>query len=237
MGINVAARRDGEQVSFLVPAELAQALLVSGQNAKPFIGDAWPEITRQVTAHQASLTRRFLAQPWRSAGHPRYVIPVPQEVFMRCWGSSSPAESQGMAFERSDCQMDNGLFISDRLYTGALSVRHEAYDARKLGALRFARTYSDSFGNEGFGAAGREITAPQCREAFVESGGLPMRAVTCLRAYKNLKGLYTASVLVTSVDAKTEGVQGRFDVQGVTFTNALALSAHYLRGFGWKPSR
>jgi serine protease Do len=237
MGINVAARRDGEQVSFLVPSDLAQALLGRGQNAPPFSGDAWPEITRQVTAHQAKLAERFLAQPWRSAGHARYVIPVPQETFMRCWGSSSPAEAKGMAFERSDCQMDNALFISDRLYTGALHVRHEAYDARKLGPVRFSRAYSDSFGNEGFGTASREVTAPQCREAFVETGGLPMRAVTCARAYKNLKGLYTVSVLVTSVDASTEGVQGRFDVQGVTFSNALALSEHYLRGFGWKPSR
>jgi serine protease Do len=237
MGVNVATRRDGEQVSFLVPAEFAQALFERGRQAQPLTGEVWPEITRQLTVHQAALTQRFMAQPWRSAGHARYQIPVPQEQFVRCWGSSSPAEAKGMAFERSDCQMDNAIFISDRLYTGSFSVRHEVYDARKIGAVRFARAYSDSFANESFGGAGREITAPQCREDFIDAAGLPLRAVVCLRAYKRLTGLHGVSVLVTSVDANTEGVQGRFDAHGVTFSNALALSEHYLRGFGWKPSR
>lgn len=237
MGVNVATRRDGEQVSFLVPAEFAQRLFENGRQSKPITGEVWPEITRQLTAYQAGLTRRFMALPWRSAGHARYQVPVPQEQFMRCWGSSSPAEAKGMAFERSDCQMDNPVFISDHLYTGSLSVRHEAYDARRIGALRFARAYSDSFANESFGSAGREITAPQCREDFIDAAGLPMRAVVCLRAYKRLTGLHSVSVLVTSVDAGTEGVQGRFDAHGVTFSNALALGEHYLRGFGWKPSR
>ncbi len=237
MGVNVATRRDGEQVSFLVPAEFAQRLFESSQKSEAFTGEAWPEITRQLSTYQAALTQRFMTQPWRSAGHARYQIPVPQEQFLRCWGSSSAAETKGMAFERSDCQMDNALFISDRLYTGAFSVRHEVYDARKIGAVRFARAYSESFANESFGAAGREITAPQCREGFIDASGLPMRTVFCLRAYKRLTGLYSVSVLVTSVDAKTEGVQGRFDAHGVSFSNALALGEHYLRGFGWKPSR
>jgi serine protease Do len=28
-------------------------------------------------------------------------------------------------------------------------------------------------------------------------------------------------------------VLGRFDARGVSFDNALRLSAHYLEGFGW----
>lgn len=237
MGVNVATRRDGEQVSFLVPAEFAQALLERGRHAKPLSGDLWPEVARQLTTHQDGVVRRFLALPWRSAGHARYQVPVPQDEFMRCWGSSSSAETKGMAFERSDCQTDSTVFVSDRFSVGFLSVRHEVYDARRIGAVRFAREYSASFANESFGRGGDVITAPQCRENFIDAAGLPLRGVACFRAYKKLPGLYAVSVLVTSVDAKTEGVQGRFDAFGVSFANALALSEHYLRGFGWKPSR
>jgi S1-C subfamily serine protease len=237
MGVNVATRRDGEQVSFLVPAEFAQALFKRGRDAKPLTGDLWPEVTRQLTDHQGGVVRRFLALPWRSAGHVRYQVPVPQDDFMRCWGSSSSAETKGMAFERSDCQTDSTVFVSDRFSVGFLSVRHEVYDARRIGAVRFAREYSASFANESFGRGGDVITAPQCRENFIDANGLPLRGVACFRAYKKLPGLYAVSVLVTSVDAKTEGVQGRFDAFGVSFENALALSEHYLRGFGWKPSR
>jgi hypothetical protein len=241
VGVNVATRRDGQQVSFLVPAEHAIKLLARVQQGtavpRPLPEDIYPEITRQLMDHQQQMTERFLAQPWRTAGHARYRIPVPQEDFMRCWGSTSPADARGLVFERSDCQMDTFIFVSERLDTGNLTVRHEAYDGRKLGALRFAGVYSASFRNEQFGAVTRELTGPQCKERFVDREGLPMRAVICLRAYKKLAGLHDVSVLVTSVDAATEGVQGRFDARGVSFDNGLRLAEHYLKGFAWQASK
>ena len=233
MGINVAARTDGEQVSFLVPAAFAEDLLERGRAATPLAKPAYPELTSQLTTHQAALSERFLAQAWRPAGHPQYAIPLPQEDFMRCWGWSTPAGTKGLEFERSHCAMESRIFVSDRLTTGTLTVRHEAYDGRKLGPLRFADRYSDSFKNEAFGDKDRDRTAPQCHERYVNRGGLPVRAVLCMSAYKKLTGLYDVSVLVATVDAARGGVLGRFDAEGVTFENALKLSAHYLEGFGW----
>jgi len=235
IGVNVATHRAGQQVSFLVPAQFAQELLERGRDAQPITGDVYPELTRQLLAHQALLVRRFVAQPWRSAGHARYRIPVPQEDFMRCWGSSSRAETKGLEYERSDCEMEGAVFISGQLQTGRLTVRHEAYDGSKLGALRFARAYSDSFRNEGFGA-GPATTQPQCEERFVDRDGLPLRAVVCLSAYRKLKGLYDLSVLVATVDASTLGVQGRLDARGIDFDNALRLTRHYLDGYAWNGS-
>ena len=57
--------------------------------------------------------------------------------------------------------------------------------------------------------------------------------MVCLRAYRKLAGLHDLSVLVTTVDGATEGALGRFDARGVSFENALKLSAHYLEGFAW----
>ncbi len=233
IGVNVAARRDGEQVSFLVPAAFAEDLLGRGRQAKPLTAPAHAELTKHLMTHQAELTKRFLAQPWRSAGHARYTIPLPQEKFMRCWGSSTPADEKGLDYEQSRCQMESAVFVSGFLTTGALSVRHEAYDGHKLGTLRFAAQYSASFANESFeDHADKHRTVPQCHERYIDRGGLPMRAVLCLRAYKKLAGLYVLSVLVATVDAPIAGVQGRFDAEGVSFDNALALSDHYLKGFG-----
>ena len=236
VGVNVATRLDGQQISFLVPAEFAQALIARGATAKPITGDVQAEMARQLLEHQQLLTTRFMALPWRQIKHAHYDVPVPQEDFMRCWGSSNPAGSKGLQFERSDCQMDTAIFISHSLRTGDLSVRHEVYDGSKLGALRFAQEYSQSFENESMGRRTRDLTAPLCKEDFVENGGLPMRTVMCLRAYRRLPGLYDVAVLTTSVDAKTEGVQGRFDARGVSFANAQLLASHYLQGFAWKRS-
>ncbi len=233
VGVNVAARRDGEQVSFLVPAAEVRALLARGRGGRPITTPAWAEITRQLMGHQAELTERFIALPWRTAGHPRYAIPVPQEAFMRCWGRSTPQDSRGLQFERSDCAMDSRIFVSGSLLTGYITVRHEAYDGSKLGALRFAQRYSASFRNEFMGRDSRQLTAAKCVEDQVASAGLPLKAVICLRAYKKLEGLHDLVVLVATLDSSSSGVQGRFEAHGVSLANAQRLAQHYLDGFAW----
>ena len=119
---------------------------------------------------------------------------------MRCWGRGSPQAVRGLQFERSDCEMDSRIFVSGALLTGYLTVRHEAYDGSKLGALRFAERYSASFRNEFMGRDDRHRTAPRCVERSVDRDGLPLRAVVCLRAYKKLEGLHDLSVLVATLD-------------------------------------
>jgi serine protease Do len=232
LGVNVAARRDGEQVSFLVPAPFAQALLERARNAKPITSPAWPEITRQLQEHQEGLVKRFIAEPWRKAGHERYAIPVPQENFMRCWGNSSAPEAKGLRFERSDCAMDSRVYVSGSLQTGRITVRHETYDGSRIGALRFAQTHSRSFRNEFFGVANRNHTAPQCHEAYVDASGLPTRSLLCIRALKKLPGLYDMSFLVATHDQAEHGAQGRIDAWGLSFDNVQRLAAHYLAAWG-----
>ena len=241
IGVNVAARRDGEQVSFLVPATPVRALIERGRLAKPQTAPAWGEITRQLLEHEAVLTERFINQPWRSAGHERYAIPVPQETFMRCWGQGSPQAERGLQFERGDCAMDSRIYVNGSLLTGYLTVRHESYDGSQLGTLRFAQRFSASFRNEFMGRNERNLTAAQCVEQQIENPpraatgvpGLPLKAVICLRAYKKLEGLYALSVLVATLDGNQVGAQGRFDAHGVSLASAQELAQHYLNGFAW----
>ncbi|MET0520153.1 MAG: serine protease [Burkholderiaceae bacterium] len=257
VGVNVSAMFFAQQMSFLVPGQFAEALLQRSRGAKPLAGAAWPRLREQLMAYQDELTTRFLAQPWRSAGHARYQLPVPQEQFMRCWGRGTPADSKGLDFQRSQCRMEHAVFVNGAMQTGYLEMSHEAYDGRRLGALRFAKQYTGSFRNEPLGREDKSRTAPFCKEDFIEgrgprsprqgadgsgaalspSGGLPLRAVVCLRAYRKLEGLHDLSVLVTTVDAPTEGALGRFDARGVSFDNALKLTAHYLEGFAWNPAK
>ncbi len=233
IGINVARRVDGEQVSFLVPATFATALLARGKDAAPLAGPAYAIVDEQLQKHQALLTERFLAQGWKPATHPRYQVPVPPDVFMRCWGSSEPSRTGGMDFERSDCVMDTRIFVGD-FNTGTISLRHESYDGTKLGALRFAARYAQSFRNEAFvRLSPQHQTKPRCNEDFIDRDGLALRAVVCMRAYKKLPQLYDVSVLVATLDQSETGVQGRFDAQGVSFANAQRLAQHYLNAYRW----
>jgi serine protease Do len=234
IGVNVAARRDGEQVSFLVPAPMASALLQRGAAAKPQTLPMYAEVTRQLKAHQAALVDAFLAQPWRSANHPRYRVPVPQETFMRCWGSASPETQKYLRIERSDCVMNHSVYATPQLQAGMINVRHESYDGDRLGTLRFAHEYSESFANERFGGS-FAATAPRCKEGFTDRDGLTLRTVACISALKRFEGLFNLSVLTTTVDHPTQGVQGRLDAAAVDFDHALRLTEHYLQGFAWSP--
>lgn len=233
VGVNVSTLLFSQQVSFLVPGEFAADLVKRSLAAKPIRSAAWGRLRDQLTRYQDELVTRFLALPWESANNKRYRLPVPKQDFMRCWGRGTPADTKGLAFERSQCRMDHALFVSGSLQTGWLDMSHEAYDGEKLGALRFARQYSASFRHERLGAADKLRTAPYCKEQFVDRDGLPLRAVVCLRAYRKLEGLHDLTVLVTTVDASTQGALGRFDARGVSFDNALKLAAHYLEGFAW----
>ena len=233
VGINVARRVDGEQVSFLVPANFAVALLARGRDAIAIKTPAYPVVAAQLMQHQATLTDRFIKQGWKTATHPRYRVPVPVDDFMRCWGSSDPSRTGGLDVERSNCVMDTRIFVGDYT-TGAISVRHESYDGSKLGTMRFAARHSAAFRNEDFTRLRAEHqTRPQCHEDFVDRGGLPLRAVICLREYKKLPGLFDVSVLVATLDQNQAGVQGRFDAQGLSFDNAQKLAKHYLEAYGW----
>ncbi|MCK7494995.1 MAG: serine protease [Comamonadaceae bacterium] len=144
IGVNVAARRDGEQVSFLVPAApVRDAARSAGATPRP---SPTPSLDRGDAAAAGPPGRRSPSAsspcPGATPATRAMRIPVPQEQFMRCWGRGSPQAVRGLQFERSDCAMDSRIFVSGSLLTGHLSVRHEAYDGSKLGALRFAERYS-----------------------------------------------------------------------------------------------
>ena len=234
LGVNVAKRLDGEQVSFLIPAEFAQALVQRAANAQPITQAAHAEMTRQLMEHQQLLTDRFLKAPFREQRHGNYRLPVPDDALARCWGSGRDPAFPGLNLERTQCQADSDVVAGD-FSTGAVRLSYEAYNAPTLGAARFARMYSQSFANERLPTRGnRHQTAAECTERFVDPGSVPLRAVVCLSAYRKLTGLYNMTVLAISVNQPTQGVLGRLDVQGIAFDNGMKLASHYLKAFRWE---
>jgi hypothetical protein len=234
LGVNVAKRLDGEQVSFLIPAEFAQALVQRAASAEPITQPAYAEVTRQLTGHQQVLTERFLKAPFREQRHGNYRVPVPDDALARCWGSGRDPNFPGLNLERTQCQADSDVVAGD-YSTGTVGLAYEAYNAPTLGAARFARVFSQSFANERFQTRGnRHQTAVECSERFVDSGSLPLRAVVCMSAYRKLPGLYNMTVLTASVNQPTQGILGRLDVQGIAFDNGMKLASHYLKAFRWE---
>ena len=234
LGVNVAKRLDGEQVSFLIPAEFAQALVQRAANAQPITEPAHAEMTRQLVEHQQLLTDRFLKAPFRAQRHGSYRVPVPDDALARCWGSGRDPSFPGLNLERTQCQADSDVVAGD-FNTGTVRLTYEAYNAPTLGAARFARVFSKSFDNERLPTRGnRHQTAAECTERYVDPGSVVLRAVVCLSAYRKLPGLYNMTVLAASINQPTQGVLGRLDVQGIAFDNGMKLARHYLQAFRWE---
>ncbi len=231
IGVNVAKRLDGELVSFLIPGEFAQVLLERAAKAKPITNKSHTEVARQLLEHQARVSQRFLATPFKTQLQSGYRIPVPDDALARCWGRARDPDFKAFDIERTNCQLDSQLFTGESS-TGAIRIRSEAYNAPKFSALRFASMYSKSMRNEVLATRGfAKKTASECSERFVDRDGMPMRVAVCFTAYRKLPGLYDASAVVMSLNRPNQGVQGRIDIQGFSFENALALVGYYVNGF------
>jgi hypothetical protein len=85
VGINVARRVDGEQVSFLVPAEFATALLARGKDAAPLLGPAYVIVDEQLLKHQARSPT--LHRPGLEGRDPSALsrAGAARRLLMRCW--------------------------------------------------------------------------------------------------------------------------------------------------------
>jgi serine protease Do len=231
VGINVAKRLDGEQVSFLVPAEHAQKLISAHRQAAPITTPLYATLTAQLTQYQQQLTERFMSTPWKPQTHAGVSIPIPSDDFLRCWGRREQMESKAFQFSRTDCRMDSSVFTGEG-HVGMISTIHESYDGSKLGATRFMDRYSKSFENEYFFTSIRPSTKPLCQQTSLQNPGSPrMETVLCLSAYKRFKGLYSVSLLVATQEGTTTGTLGRLNATGVSFDNALKLAKHFADGF------
>lgn len=234
LGVNVAKRLDGEQVSFLIPAEFAQALVQRAASAQPITQPAHKEVARQLLVHQQLLTERFLQTPFQEQRHGSYLVPVPDDALARCWGAGRDPDFHAMHLERTTCQANSHVMAGD-FSTGTVQLGYEAFNAPSYGAARFAHLYAQHFGNERLPKRGnRHKTAPECAERYVNPGKLPLRAVVCMAAYRKLPGLYDMTVLAATLNQPTQGVLGRLEVRGIAFDNGLKLAERYLQAFKWE---
>jgi serine protease Do len=232
-GVNVSKRRDGELVSFLVPARYAQELLktVAAQQSVP--KDFNPLIGQQLLAHQKAMIDTLLAQPLALKTMGPYQVPVRESEQVRCWGSSNVKAEASFTADTISCQMESAIFVSDSQQTGQVSMTHQYVHSSSLDKLRFAVLASTLFKVDKLGRnKDPRLTGPRCTEQFVSTRSLPLRAVTCVRAYRKFPGLYNFTLLTASVDDARASLQSRIDVTGVSFENGMRSTRAFLEALG-----
>ena len=232
-GINVSKRRDGESVSFLVPVKYAQELLrkVAAQARPP--KDFNPVIAAQLLVHQREMVDRLLEEPLAIKSMGPYLVPVRESGQLRCWGRSNIKAATAYTSDAMSCAMEAAVYVSATQQTGHVSMTHRYIRSDSLHPLPFAALASRLFRtDQPRGAGNARLAKPHCTERFVHTRTLPLRAVTCVRAYRKFEGLYNFTLLTASTDAAESSLQSRLDISGVSYDNGMRVTRAFLGAFG-----
>ncbi|MFN3581377.1 MAG: serine protease [Pseudomonas sp.] len=228
-GVNVAHRRDGELVSFLVPAHYLQALLSSIGEKPP--EDFNPLIAAQLLEHQGVMLDRLLESPLTLKQLGAYRVPVRESEQLRCWGDTNTRQRNGYSGARIQCSMESSIFVSSELRTGHVAISHSLLQRNGLDRWRFARTARELFSDQIFRSSFNDsISGPVCTEDFIESNGLPLRAVLCFSAYNKLEGLYTLDLFSVTTDDPDSALLSQMSMRGTSWENGLRLADAFLSG-------
>lgn len=240
-GVNVAKVGWGaEQVSFLVPARFAAALLSRPRLAQPLTpSESRAEIARQLKAWQSGLYQALDGRGFTDTANGPYLVPESAAAWFTCWARTN-ADNKPKPRARADsssCNMQNWLFIANDLATGNVSITRTYYKNEDLNSFQFAHFLSQNVKLVPEGQATRRLTAPACHEDVFRAdaaAGLPgepqprLRVMWCASAYREFEGLYNISLMAVTQDRADEAVAVSLAMNGVDYENATRFARRFL---------
>jgi len=239
VGINVATA--GEQVGFLVPSAKLATLISSleARTEDPTPEELVAETRQQILDHQEAYLGDLFTDADSQFDLGSFSVPTEPKPFFDCWGDASEVDTDVLySWKQHECSTDDYLFISGSHSSGVVKFRHRWLESTELGAFRFYSAYASSFGQNyaWFRASEKDVTGYRCTKEFIEHSELKWDAVLCLRAYKNLSGLYDAVFKVASLHDELVGFESSLVLGGVSFETAQQVARRYLERISWQPS-
>lgn len=241
VGVNVATRRDGESLSFLVPVDYVRALLKQDQQA-PSRKEWRTEIARQLQLHQTTVVNKLLGQPQGDKDKPAQPVSAGFDSqtlanrtvttlggkLTKCWANGSTSEKARYQRDSLRCSLHADLFVRGSLYTGSVSIQHVLLRNEKLSTMQFMRIESPVLGTTSQWRTGGELTRNECKGNFVQGTQHVYRVSVCARAYKKFEGLYDYTVDAVQIDDAQERISSSLNLTGMSFQNAQRLGTYFL---------
>jgi S1-C subfamily serine protease len=236
VGINVST--EGNEVSFLVPAEAAAALVaeVEAPGFRP-TDDLAADVARQLRNYQHTyLAALFTGKvPTTSLGGAE--LPTDPAPFFNCWADADHDDDLGYETVVHRCSTDDEVFLAEDHWSGVVEFEHEVLTARGMPTARFYALYQREFG-EGTGAlddSGDDVTDFRCRTSNLLVRGARWRTAFCVRAYTQLDGLYDAVFKAALLGHPDRGLITQLTLSGVTYDNAVAVTRRFFGLIRWNP--
>jgi len=235
VGVNVATRRGGQLISFLVPARFAEALLerVRGQKVTP---DFRTEIGRQITDERRTLYESLREQGFRPTVLGPYRGPETAAPWFNCWAQTNAgvAPKPRFAMNSTSCVSETSLFVASDLNTGNIQIYHSYVRSTELNQFQFATYLAQLSQNrlQGGGPYRKWYTPERCREDFVGSVAASdhpaLRVMWCAQAYREFDGLYDVALVAVTQDDGNEALVSRLSMQAVGYDDAMDIGRRFL---------
>lgn len=212
VGVNVATA--GSQLSFLVPASAAKALL----NAATITAavDYQTEIASQIKSWQRTRIQELIDSEWKLEKFANKDLFGEIRIDFQCWGSTNDDDPERYTERVSkSCRAANHLYLDRNLSAAELNFRFSKTRPVKLNSVQFSQSLIPSMGADNQSSF-EHSTNYNCHVGFIQNEDPAVgytRVTTCIRAYKKLAGLFDSLLYVEQTG------------QGQSFDSHLSVSA------------
>jgi serine protease Do len=233
VGVNVATRRDGEQLSFLVPARYVQELLARA-DSQASVPKTWREdIARQLHKHQDAMSSKMRQPGFSTQKLAGLDVPTLSSELTKCWANSADNEFSRYRNSNLTCDLKAALFIRSGFRGGNLSLEHRLLQNTDLATPQFLKLGGGTgrFDALGTFASRGQRTQRECRDAFVQPkpSARVYRVSTCLQTYTKYEGLFDMRVHAVQVDNAGERLSSTLNLSGFTFAHAQAIAQQFVQ--------
>lgn len=234
VGINVSTA--GNQVSFLIPADMAVKLLEKAIDPKGEVPDDHLESIRlQLLAHQNQYLSDALMEEAEPVKLGAYSLPSSPAPFFECWADANRKNKNPFEVVSHYCSTNDAIFISSNRQAEIIEFRHQLITTDELNPFRFSELYSSYFSSH-FGqvrSSEEEVTRFECSADNVNHEGIILKTVFCIRGYRKLVGLYDAVLKAAALGSRDTGLETTLVLSGVSFEKAVRLTRSYLEAISW----
>lgn len=195
IGVNVATA--GSQLSFLVPAKKITAMIDSKRQLT--VEDYQVEIARQIKSWQRQRVQPLLDKEWPVEKFAERDLFGEIRYDFQCWGGTNEStKERAVATIDKSCRAGDDLYLGYDLNAGQISFTFEKTTPLKLNTFQFMRSISTHMRADNRSDY-EHSTNYECHTDFVRSSqtkGSYNRVISCIRAYKQLDGLYDSLLLI-----------------------------------------
>ncbi|HTP40199.1 MAG TPA: serine protease [Steroidobacteraceae bacterium] len=235
VGINDSTSREGELLSFLVPARFVPDLLAHARSSLDPQAVTL-EVTRQLQAHVKTMLGEIPAQ-WEVQAISGYRLPAKLAPYFTCYAGGDTDPNLPVHAQRMTCSTRAGLFVQEGLSSGDLFFEHTVLVSERLGPVRFANRLSSYAAGEAGDIEGsaRHVTPYSCERETLKLRTLDVAVRICARGYRLYEGLYDFTATAVSLNQPLRGVVTSLNISGAGFDDGMAFIHRYLGALQWTP--